>query len=187
MADFFDPTISADIAIDPQNSELVVDIDTDMLDAESQDEAKKMCRELQDMYFTEEFMKLHPTLVNRIRQEIYALYVLLKMRKSDEIIHDLNIKSIASNPSNASLYRALKDTQASLLSIQTKIDDKVKDIQTILKDKQTEMNFEETTQNESQEESGDKTSFRGSKAFIEEMQKKQKELSLFDFTNEEEG
>lgn len=151
--------------VDPEN--IMFSIDIDSIETESKDEAAKIYKEIQDMYFDEEFMKLQPHLVSRIRQEIYSLYVLLKMRRSDEIVHELNLKSIAANPNNASLYRALNQTQSSILSIQTKIDDKVKDIQNILKDKQLSIDFGEDTN--IQEE--DNTSFRGSKQFIEAMKK----------------
>lgn len=183
MSDLLD-TI-ADIKIDPASESLVVEIDTDAVDAESLNDADKAYKEIQDMYFNEEFMKQHPTLATRLQQEVYSLYVLIKMRKSDEIIHDLNVKSIAASPSNASLYRALNQTQASILAIQRQIDDKVKDIQNILKQKQLELSFDEQeSQEDNQEEN--KTSFRGSKAFIKQMQKQiNEEPTLFDNQKEE--
>ena len=182
MADFFeniDPDANQS-PIDPDIGIEVVSIDMDKINSGAASEAEKMCKELQDMYFDEEFMRQHPTLRARIDQEIYALYVLIKMRRSDEIIHDLNIKSIAANPANASLYRALNQTQASLLSIQRQIDDKVKDITSLMKEKQTEINFEEPAKEVNEEEIGN--THRGSKSFIEDMKAaaEKKEPTLFE-------
>lgn len=178
-------------AVDPENAGIeIVSIDTDEIKTGAEEDAKKMCKELQDMYFDEEFMKAHPTLRARIDQEIYALYVLLKMRRSDEIIHDLNIKSIASNPANASLYRALNQTQASLMSLQRQIDDKVKDITALMKEKQTEIQFVDPTQEaQNQEEQPVGNTHRGSKSFIEDMKASQekKDPTLFDKTPSQES
>ena len=165
----------------------IVNIDTDEIESLATKEADNMYDELRAMYFDEEFMKNHPVLAKRIRQEVYSLYVLLKMRKSDEIIHDLNIKSIASNPNNASLYRSLKDIQASMLSIQSKIDDKIKDITGLLKEKQLELNYSEENENPPQSmESQSNNTYRGSKTFIEDMKKAEEQSSQLDMFEKEE-
>ena len=172
--------------LDPGTVE-VVNIDTDEIESLATKEADNMYDELRAMYFDEEFMKNHPVLAKRIRQEVYSLYVLLKMRKSDEIIHDLNLKSIASNPNNASLYRSLKDIQASMLSIQSKIDDKIKDITSLLKEKQLELNYSEESENPSQPaETQPNNTYRGSKTFIEDMKKAEEQNSQLDMFEKEE-
>lgn len=172
--------------LDPGTVE-VVNIDTDEIESLATKEADNMYDELRAMYFDEEFMKNHPVLAKRIRQEVYSLYVLLKMRKSDEIIHDLNLKSIASNPNNASLYRSLKDIQASMLSIQSKIDDKIKDITSLLKEKQLELNYAEESENPSHpEETQPNNTYRGSKTFIEDMKKAEEQSSQPDMFEKEE-
>ena len=163
--------------LDPGGVE-IVEINTEEIESLATKEADKMYDELRAMYFDEEFMKTHPVLAKRIQQEVYSLYVLLKMRKSDEIIHDLNLKSIASNPNNASLYRSLKDIQASMLSIQGKIDDKIKDITGLLKEKQLELNYEEENKEVPKNEDGQPavgSTYRGSKNFIEDMRKNNEE------------
>lgn len=162
--------------LDPGGVE-AVNINTEEIESLATQEADKMYEELRAMYFDEEFMKAHPVLAKRIQQEVYSLYVLLKMRKSDEIIHDLNLRSIASNPNNASLYRSLKDIQASMLSIQSKIDDKIKDITGLLKEKQLELNYAEENIEVPKNEDGQPVgnTYRGSKNFIEDMRKNNEE------------
>jgi hypothetical protein len=93
------------------------------------------------------------------------------MRKSDEIAHDLCLRSIGLNTNNASLYKSLTSIQSSLLSIQKQMDDTVKNINSLLKNVQLELNFDnqENTTQQNTEISVDAT--RGSKKFIEQMKK----------------
>ena len=90
------------------------------------------------------------------------------MRKSDERVHDLCLRSIGMNTNNASLYAALARIQSSMLNIQKQMDETVRNINSLLKNVQLELNFD----NQPQQQNVDKTNTtatRGSKDFIEMM------------------
>ena len=92
------------------------------------------------------------------------------MRKSDEITHDILVKSIGQNPGNASLYRSLSDVQRTMLNIQTKIDETIKSLNTFMKGYQMEINFsQQNTNNEQEEQTIDNLTTKGSKSFIEQL------------------
>jgi hypothetical protein len=92
------------------------------------------------------------------------------MRKADEVAHDILLKNIGNNPGNASLYRALTETQRTILNITSKIDETVQRLNAMMKAYQMEINFE--PQQEAQPESGQQASIhRGSRSFIEDMSK----------------
>lgn len=158
--------------IDPEG--LTEDINVDEIDAAAEEGAFAMCKNLREIYFDEEFMSHNPRLKERLDAEIESLRVLIKMRKSDEKVHDLCLRSIGLNGNNASLYAALSRIQSSMLSIQKQMDDTVKNINSILKNVQLEFNFDtpgDTTK--TNEENGSIT--RGTKSFVQEMQKQLKE------------
>jgi hypothetical protein len=118
------------------------------------------------------------------------------MRKSDEIAHDLCLRSIGMNTNNASLYKALAGIQSSMLSIQRQMDMTVKNINTLLKNIQLELNFDasQPTQEAQQEIKNDPNTTRGSKKFIEQMREELEQEQIVpqelfddtDFENEEE-
>ena len=153
------------ISIDDPIDESVF-IDMKEISETSSDEAKFMLADLAKVYGDEAFMKAHPDYKKRIDIELESLRLLLKMRKSDEVTHDILIKQIGMTPNNASLYMSLNRMQNSLLNIQTKLDLTVKNINNLLKNYQMEIPFED-------KETGDKTDtqqvHRGSKSFIDEM------------------
>ena len=96
------------------------------------------------------------------------------MRKSDEVTHDILIKAISKNSSNASLYRSLSEIQKTILQITTKMTEIVNSLNALLKNYQLEINFkEEKESNADQEESIDdmQHTSKGSKSFIEQMMK----------------
>jgi hypothetical protein len=100
------------------------------------------------------------------------------MRKSDEIAHDLCLRSIGMNTNNASLYKALSGIQSSMLSIQRQMDDTVKNINNLLKNVQLELNFDNNQQNNTQSQQEiplDSNTTRGSKKFIEMMNQELKQ------------
>ena len=119
--------------------------------------------------------------------------MLLKMRSADEVTHDVLIKAIAGNSSNASLYRALTKVQATILQITTKIETIVNNLTTLIKGYQLEINFKlEQEQLRAESSADDKpmtvedspTTHRGSKSFIEQMNKLD-EGSLFEDEKEQ--
>lgn len=148
----------------------LVDIDMEGIDKESLDDAMALVDNLSKLYCNEEFMKNNPNFKKRVDAELESLRVLIKMRKTDEVAHDLIIKAIAGNSGNASLYKSLAEIQKTILSITTKMGDIITGLNNLLKGYQLEMNFEEQEQPETEQEQPKlKNAYRGSKEFIERM------------------
>ena len=163
-SDDFDPSDLID------NEEDVVNIDTEFIDSDSMHEAEGLIENLKDLYASPEFMKANPKFATRLKAEIEDLRILLKVRKSDEAVHDILLGSIGKNSSNASLYRALTDVQKTILSTTTDISTKIKDINAMLKNVQLELNFkQEETEGHADNTPIDQSTFRGSKDFIKQM------------------
>lgn len=166
--DFFDDDM--EFSVDDPISEDAIFIDTEDISRKANDDARFMLKDLTKIYGNEKFMAAHPDYKKRLDMELESMRMLLKMRRADEITHDLLVKQIGMNPSNAGMYSALNKLQKSLLDIQTKLDETVKNVNNLLKNYQLEIPFEEDTK----EEDADKPrgdSHRGSKAFILEMEK----------------
>lgn len=151
------------------NIEEVENIDIEEIDKSSSDDASKITENILSLYSNEDFMKRNPRLKQRIETELESLRILLKMRKADEITHDILIKAIAQKPSNASLYRSMTEVQKTILSITTDINKILDGLKNILKNYQLEINFEaDNNENNSQEEHNTEV-HRGSKDFITQM------------------
>lgn len=168
-----DPDFDPSDLID--NEEEIINIDTDSIDSDSLQEAIDLVENLKDIYADPDFMKNNPKFATRLKTEVENLRILLKMRKSDEIAHDILLAAIGRNCSNASLYRSLSDIQKTILSTTDNLSTKIKDINAMLKNIQLEINFNKP---ESQKEISDElvhdtevkqTTFRGSKDFIKQM------------------
>ena len=165
-----------DLFVDPEG--IVEDINIDDIEEQAKSASFALCRNLREVYFDEEFMKNNPRFKERLDVELESLRVLVKMRKSDEIAHDLCLRSIGMNTNNASLYKALSGIQSSMLSIQRQMDDTVKNINNLLKNVQLELNFDNNQQNNTQGQQEiplDSNTTRGSKKFIEMMNQELKQ------------
>lgn len=150
------------------DSEDIVNIDTDNIDKLSLSEAEGLIDNLRDIYTNPDFMKNNPKFITRLKAEIEDLRILLKVRKSDETVHDIILGSIGKNPNNASMFRALTDVQKTILSTTTDISTKIKDINAMLKNIQLEINFEQN--NDDEFENGPQgTTFRGTRDFVKQM------------------
>ena len=153
--------------IDPDQ---IVNIDIDALGEESKDEALQLINDISHFYYNPDFMKEHPAFKKRVDADLESIRINLKMRKADEVAHDILLKNIGNNPGNASLYRALTETQRTILNITSKIDETVQRLNAMMKAYQMEINFD--SQQEAQPESGQQASIhRGSRSFIEDMSK----------------
>ena len=156
--------------VDPIIEGLSEEIDIEAIEQEAKESSFAMCKNLRDIYFDEEFIKKNPKFKERLDIELESLRVLIKMRKSDEIVHDLCLKSVGMNPNNGSLYKALSGIQKSMLNIQIQMDTTVRNINNLLKNVQLELNFEPSNTEQGQTEIPlDKNTTRGSKKFIEQM------------------
>ena len=165
-----------DLFVDPEG--IVEDINIIEIEEQAKSASFALCRNLREVYFDEEFMKNNPRFKERLDVELESLRVLVKMRKSDEIAHDLCLRSIGMNTNNASLYKALSGIQSSMLSIQRQMDDTVKNINNLLKNVQLELNFDNNKQNNTQGQQEiplDSNTTRGSKKFIEMMNQELKQ------------
>lgn len=154
----------------------IVNIDIDAIGDEAEGKAKTLIEDLAKFYYDEDFLKANPNFRKRVDNDMESLRMLLKMRAADEVTHDVLIKAIAANSSNASLYRALTNVQTTILQITTKIETIVNNLTTMIKGYQLELNFkleQEQMMNadEDEEVTVDNVSsqHRGSKSFIEQM------------------
>jgi hypothetical protein len=152
----------------------VVNIPIEDIGVEAEGKAKTLIEDLTRFYYDEEFLKQNPNFRKRVDNDMESLRMLLKMRAADEVTHDVLIKAIAGNSGNASLYRALTTVQSTILSITTKIENIVNNLTAMIKNYQLELNFKQENvdvDNNDQEATTINTTHRGSKAFIEQMQK----------------
>lgn len=174
-----------DLFVDPEG--IVEDINIIEIEEQAKSASFALCRNLREVYFDEEFMKKNPRFKERLDVELESLRVLVKMRKSDEIAHDLCLRSIGMNTNNASLYKALSGIQSSMLSIQRQMDDTVKNINNLLKNVQLELNFDSNQQNNTgqQEIPLDSNTTRGSKRFIEMMNQELKQEAQLEIKPED--
>lgn len=177
LNDIFDD-VNLDGIVD---AEEIVNIDIDGIDDNSIIDARAMVENLSKFYYDEEFMRSNPSLKKRIDSELESLRILIKMRKSDERTHDILLGAIAKNSSNASLYRALTETQKTILSITTKINDIVNGLNGLLKNYQLEIQWKEETVDNSDNQDDDSDSepgdirdiHKGTKSFIEQMNREE--------------
>lgn len=149
----------------------LVDIDFDGIDESAKADAIALIENLEKFYYNDDFMKNHPTFKKRIDTDLESLRILFKMRKSDETAHDLIMKAIQGNSGNASLYKSLSEMQKTIISITTKIGDIIEGLNTLMKGYQLELNFDQETNEESEEDesTSNGSTHRGSKEFIEQM------------------
>lgn len=159
-----------DVTID--SDELGFDINLDDIGAKSKQSASDLIENLSKLYCNEEFMSSHPTFKRRVDSELESLMLLFKMRRADDIVQENLIKAIASNSKNASLYKALADLQKTILSISSKIDDSIKNLNTFIKGYQLEIEFNDNTDapvsNASSDEEIENVT-RGSRDYITKM------------------
>lgn len=156
------------------DGEEIIHIDIDCIDKDSIDDARLMVENLSKFYYDEEFMSNNPTLKKRIDSELESMRLLIKMRRSDERTHDIILSAIAKNSSNASLYRALTETQKTILSITTKINDIVNGLNNLLKNYQLEIQWKDEVKVEDNDDDSSeelKDIHKGSKSFIAQMNK----------------
>ena len=184
LNDIFADDINLEGIVD---AEEIVNIDIDGIDDNSIADAKAMVENLSKFYYDEEFMKANPSLKKRIDSELESLRILIKMRKSDEKTHDVLLRAIAKNSSNASLYRALTEVQKATLSITKQINDIVNGLNGLLKNYQLEIQWKDETAESKDDNEEDveeiKDIHKGTKAFIEQMN--QDEDDLFNENDED--
>lgn len=159
--------------IDPEEGIVPVEIDVEQIEKDARGYACSLVDNLSKYYFNEEFMSTHPIFKKRVDSDLDSLCMLLKMRAIDVATQDGLLKSISGNSSNASLYKSLTELQKTILSIQSKIDDTIKSLETFMKGYQLEIDFTKDVNQEMQYDSSDdaieEMTTRGSKDFITKM------------------
>lgn len=162
----------------------IVNIDIEGIGTEAESKAKTLFEDLTAFYYDPEFLKANPNFRRRVDNDIESLRLLLKMRATDEVTHDVLIKAIAANSGNASLYRSLTQVQTTILQVTTKIETIINNLTTMIKGYQLELNFKNEQEIESSEMGSDaiddNTVHRGSKSFIEQMTRMEEQQSLFE-------
>lgn len=154
----------------------VVNIPIEDISKSAEDKAQSLVEDLAEFYYDPEFLKKNPNFKKRVDNDLESLRMLLKMREADEVTHDVIIKAIAANSSNASLYSSLTRIQTTILQITTKIETIVNNLTTMIKGYQMELNFknEQEVQNDLENDDEDIESLhKGSKSFIEMMNKRE--------------
>lgn len=176
--DIFDNSLGDDV-IDGIE---VAHIDLDTIGNNAVERAKSMVENLTSFYYDEEFIKKNPEFKNRVDNQVEHLRILLKMRDTDEELHDMLIKSIMAKPTNASLFVAQQKMQSTMTQILSQINSTVEKLTTLIKSYQSELNFkkeQEQLRNETNPDEPASTdevnnTHRGSKAFIQDMENKEK-------------
>lgn len=154
----------------------IVNIPIEDISKTAEDKAQLLIKDLTEFYYDPEFLKKNPNFKKRVDNDLESLRMLLKMRAADEVTHDVIIKAIAANSSNASLYASLTKIQTTILQITTKIETIVNNLTTMIKGYQMELNFkmeQETLTNDDNDEIDLESQHKGSKSFIEMMNKRE--------------
>ena len=164
---------TTDIIADDMDLENAVTIDILEIDKDSTETAERIMRDMEGMYFNDEWLASHPRIKKRIDIELESLRSLIKLRKANEQAHDAILNGISAENSNASLYRALGEIQRTSLSITKQIDETVTKLEDMLQQYQMATEDGPMQINEDEEETEDTSpTHRGSKSFIKEQIKR---------------
>lgn len=162
--------INIDDIVDDMPMDPVVVIDIDAIDKDSEDDASNIVRDIAALFEDGDWLEKHPVQARRIKIELESLRGYIKMRRSDEQVHDALLQAIQSAPTNASLYRSLSEIQKTSLSVSTKINEAIQSLNNLMKEFQFSQN--ENPKDESgpvTESSEGEVTSRGSKDFIKQM------------------
>lgn len=145
-------------------------IDLDALDKQTYEKAKVIAERLAYYFLDEEYIQTHQYVKSKITQEVDNIRRLLKMLAVNEKAQDTLILSITSNSGKGTLYGSLTSLQNSMLSMQTQLNQLTSNLENIFKEMQTVC--EKTFDQKEHETAPDGTvTVRGSRAFIEEMER----------------
>lgn len=156
----------------------IVNIPIEDISKTAEDKVQLLIKDLTEFYYDPEFLKKNPNFKKRVDNDLESLRMLLKMRAADEVTHDVIIKAIATNSSNASLYASLTKIQTTILQITTKIETIVNNLTTMIKGYQMEINFKlesdkDNILDDNINENELETQHKGSKSFIEMMNRRE--------------
>ena len=129
---------------DEECDEIVI-INTEQITAEAKCDAFNMMEDLMKVYGDEKFMKEHPDYKKRLDIEMNNLTDLIRMKRADNEVHDILVRAIGKDPTNASLYSSLNKMQSSILSIQKQQNEIIEKLNNLLKNYQFEIPVKEET------------------------------------------
>jgi len=173
-------TTTTDIMDLVDDTDGIVDIPLDVINTESVNEADSIIYHLIREKYGKDYLTLHPDLKKYVDVETEGLRNLIKMRKSNETLHDILIRAIGGNSNNASLYMALSRMQGANLSIQKQIDEKMDSIRKLIKNYQAELDLD-LDREDDDEEPGDETDItitRGTRDFIRQIKQEEANKQL---------
>lgn len=165
----------------------ILTINVDEINEESSAEARQITERLSNYYFDEKYIREHPYVPNKIKQEMDNIRRLLKMLSVNEKAQDALITNITTNAGKGTLYAALTSLQNSMINIQTQLNRLTESLEQIFKDMQDEC--EKTFEEKDKENLDGSQVVRGSREFIRSLLEKKKqmthaneqqEMSLFD-------
>ena len=147
-------------------------IDLDEVEGQAKAKAQQITERLSNYYFDEKYITEHPYIPNKIAQEMDNIRMLIKMLYVNEKAQDTLIQNITMNSGKGALYQSLTSLQKSMLDIQKQLNDLVSDLEGIFKEMQD--NADKTFSEKPKETNMEDGSIivRGSKEFIESLNKK---------------
>ena len=174
-------------------SEATLILNLDDINETSKNEAIEITERLSNYYFDDQYLKDHPYIENKIRQEINNIRRLLKMLSINEAAQDSLVQNITTNSGKSSLYQSLTSLQDTTLKIQTQLNKLTNEVENIFREMQD--NCEKTFE-EKEKVDDSNTGYqivRGSKEFIQSIMRqglvnqkkkieednKEKQLELF--------
>lgn len=148
----------------------VLIIDLKALDKQTYEKAKTIAERLAYYFLDEEYIEKHQYVKSKITQEVDNIRRLLKMLAVNEQAQDTLIMSITMNAGKGTLYTSLTSLQNSMLSMQSQLNQLTANLENIFKEMQTVC--EKTFDQKEHEQAPDGSIIvRGSRAFIEQMEK----------------
>lgn len=132
----------------------------------AKNEATEITERLSNYYFDERYLKEHPYITNKIKQEINNIRRLLKMLSINEAAQDALIQNITSNAGKGSLYQSLTSLQQTTLNIQTHLNKTTADIENIFREMQENCDRTFTEKDLEEDDNSGKMVVRGSREFI---------------------
>lgn len=164
------------------DSEEIVNIPLADIDNDAKADAHSIVDKLLNGQYNEEFLTEHPDLKTKVDIEREGLRTLIKMRKSNEQLHDVCIGAISKHSENASLYTSAAKLQSTILSIQDQMDKKVAAIQELFKNYQLSLEFPDD-ENVPEAPSTNVDITRGTKEYIKNLRANHEVVNMNDITN----
>lgn len=150
----------------------ILTIDMDDINEKAETKAKSIVDRLSEYSFSENYIKEHPYIPNKIAQELDNIRRLLKMLSVNEKAQDTLIMSISMNAGKGTLYGSLTSLQNSMLQMQSQLSTLISNVETIFREMQEDA--EKIYGDESEETDGSMQT-KSTKEFIDAITKMMEE------------